>query len=68
LTVEIDSEKDVLDSLKKIPNIKEAHQLQGVYDFIIHVEAETMQELKNSIEKRIRVIEKIRSTMALICT
>ena len=68
MTVEIDSEKDVLDSLKEIPNVKEVHQLQGVYDFIIHVEAEMMQELKNVIEKRIRVIGKIRSTMALICT
>ena len=67
LNVELDSGKEVLDSLKEIPDVKEAHQLYGVYDFIVHVEAETMQELKDLVANRIRVIGKIRSTLALIC-
>jgi len=66
LNVEIDSKSEVLDSLKEIPDVKEAHQLYGVYDLIICVEAETLQELKDLIN-RIRGIGKIRSTMALIC-
>ena len=66
LNVEIDSKREVLDSLKEIPDVKEAHQLYGVYDFIIRVEAETMQELKDLIN-RIRDIGKIRSTLTLIC-
>jgi len=67
LNVEIDSKREILDSLKEIPEVKEAYQLYGVYDLIIHVEAETLQELKDLIEKRIRGIGKIRSTLALIC-
>jgi len=67
LNVEIDSKREVLDSLKEIPEVKDAYPLYGVYDLIIHVEAETMQELKDLIAERIRVIEKIRSTLPLIC-
>ncbi len=66
LNVEIDSEKEVLNALDGIPGVKEAHQIYGVYDFIIRVEAETMQELKDSING-IRGIGKIRSTLSLLC-
>ena len=66
LNVEIDSEKEVLDSLKEIPEVKEAYQIYAVYDLIIHIEADTSNKLKGLIN-RIRDIEKIRSTMTLIC-
>ncbi len=66
LNVELGSEGEVRDSLKEIPEVKEAHRLYGVYDLIIHVEAETMEELKDLIE-RIRGVGKIGSTLALIC-
>ena len=66
LNVEIDSKNDVLDSLKEIPSVKEVHQLYGVYDIIVHIEAETMQELKDLVNK-IRIIGKIRSTLSMIC-
>ena len=67
LNVEIDSKKEVLNALDEIPEVKDAYQLYGVYDLIIRVEAGTMQELKDVIAERIRVIRKIRSTLALIC-
>ena len=67
LSVEIDSKREVLDSLKEIPEVKEAYQIYAPYDFIIRVEAETMQELKDVIEERIKGIRKIRTTLTLIC-
>ena len=66
LNVEMESEKEVLDYLKEISSVKEAYQIYGVYDLIIHVEADTMQELKDLIN-RIRGIGKIRSTLSMIC-
>ena len=66
LNVEIDSGKEVLNALEEIPDVKEGYRLYGVYDLIIRVEAETMQELKESIN-RIRDIGKIRSTLSLLC-
>ncbi len=72
LKVEIGSEKEVLNALEEIPEVKEAYQIHGmqshgVYDLIIRVEAETPQKLKDLVEKRTRGIGKIRSTLALIC-
>ena len=66
LTVEMGFGKEVLNALDEIPDVKESYQLHGVYDFIIYVEAETLQELKDLIN-RIRDIGKIRSTLSLIC-
>ena len=51
LNVELDSKKEVLNALDEISDVKEAYQLYAVYDFIIRVEAETMQELKDLINR-----------------
>jgi len=67
LNVEIDSGKEVLNALDEMPDVKESYQLYGVYDFIIRVEAETLQELKDLVEKRIRGIKKTGSMLSLIC-
>ena len=66
LSVELGSEGEVRDSLKEIPNVKEIHEIYGVYDFIIRVEAETLKKLKG-LMNRIRDIGKIRSAMPLVC-
>ena len=66
LTVEMGFGKEVLNALDEIPDVKGSYQLHGVYDLIIYVEAETLQELKDLIN-RIRDIGKIRSTLSLIC-
>ena len=67
LNIEIDSKREVLDSLKEIPEVKEAYPLYGVYDLIVLVEAETLEEIKDMINNRIRIIGKIRSTLSMIC-
>ena len=66
MNVEIESEKEVLNALEDIPEVKEAYQIYAVYDLIIRVEAETLKKLKALIN-RIRDIEKVRSTMTLVC-
>jgi DNA-binding Lrp family transcriptional regulator len=66
LTVDIGAGKEVLTLLEEMPDVKEVYQIYGLYDFIIQVEAETRQELKDLIN-RIKGIGKIRSTMSMIC-
>ncbi len=66
LNVEMGSESEVRDSLKEIPNVKEIHEIYGVYDFIIRVEAETLKKLKG-LMNRIMDIGKIRATLSLVC-
>ncbi len=65
LTSEIGFERDVLQLLNAIPEVKEAHGLYGVYDIIIRVEADTREELKEQVGK-IRHMEKVRSTLTMI--
>ena len=55
-----------MDKLKTLQEVKEAWMVYGVYDIIVRVEAETMEELKNTISWTIRRLDKVRSTMTMI--
>lgn len=65
INVELGAEDDVLKTLKKISNVKEAYAVYGVYDIVAKVEAESMKMLKN-ITWKIRKIDKIRSSMTML--
>lgn len=65
LNAEIGFDKDVLEVLKDIPEVKEAFMVHGVYDIILKVEADTRGELKELINK-ISNAEKVRSTLMMI--
>ncbi len=66
INTEVSKEGEILESLKNIPEIKEAHQLYGVYDIIAIVKAETTQALKDVVSLKVRRLEKIGSVLALI--
>jgi DNA-binding Lrp family transcriptional regulator len=44
---ETGSEDEVLQHLKEVEEVKEAHILYGVYDIMAKIQAESMDELKN---------------------
>lgn len=66
VNTEIGCEEEILEELKKIPNVKEAYAVYGVYDIIAKVEAGTMDELKEVISWRIRRLDKVRSTLTML--
>ena len=66
LNVESSSEDNVLKQLKNISFVEEAYVSYGVYDIIIKVKADTMEELKEAVTHKIRVINQVRSTLTLI--
>jgi len=68
LNVEIGSEEKTMDALKTIPEVKEAHLVYGVYDIIARLESDTMLNLKDAISRKIRQIEKVRSSLTMIVT
>ena len=53
INTEIGCEEEILKELKKIPNVKEAYAVYGVYDIVARVEGSTMDELKEVISWRI---------------
>jgi len=66
INVEIGAEEEVLNDLRPIPEVKEAHLVYGVYDIIAIVETPTMQELKDVISLKIRRLDKVHSTLTMI--
>ena len=63
---EIGSEIPVIDELKTIPDVKEAHGILGAYDIVAEVESPSREELQKTITMKIRKIQKIRSTLTLV--
>lgn len=66
LNVETGTEEEVMNNLKTLQEIKEAWMVYGVYDIIVRVETETMEELKNIVSWTVRRLDRVRSTMTMI--
>jgi DNA-binding Lrp family transcriptional regulator len=52
--------------LKKIEGVEEAYFSYGVYDLITKIKADTMEQLKDMVTRKIRALSKVRSTLTLI--
>ncbi len=66
LNVEAGSEDEVLKQVKALGFVEEVYVSYGVYDLIIKVKADTMDELKDDVTHKIRALKQVRSTLTLI--
>ncbi len=66
INVESGSEDEVLKDLMKISGVEEAYFSYGVYDLIGKINADTMENLKEMVTRKIRALSKVRSTLTLI--
>jgi DNA-binding Lrp family transcriptional regulator len=66
INAEIGAEDEVLESIREMTEVKEAHVVYGVYDIITRIEAETMDGLKETVTSKIRTLDKVRSTLTMI--
>ena len=57
---------EVFDALKEIREVKEVFGVYGVYDYVVKLEADTMQDLKDTITTKIRRLNHVRSTLTMI--
>ncbi len=67
LNVQPGNLENVQIGLKKIDGIREIHAVYGVYDLIIKIEFETMDELKSRILNNRLINEGIKNSMTMIC-
>ena len=65
INVELGKEKDILNQLRSIENVKEVNAVYGVYDIITKVEADSMEKLKEIVTYKIRRLADIRSTLTM---
>jgi len=68
INTEIGSESTVLEALKKIEGVEEAHALWGVYDIIASVKTDTVNKLVSVITKKFEDIKKINAKLTMIIT
>ena len=66
INAEAGSETEILEALRKMENVKEAHGVYGVYDIVARVEAGSLDQLKEIITWKIRRLDKVRSTLTMI--
>lgn len=59
------SESDILQVLRKIKSVKEAHGTFGAYDIIVEIVAETNDELREEITWKIRKLPYVLATLTL---
>ena len=59
-------EKELVSKLKTIENVKEVHGTLGTFDFIAKVEADSEEQVNQTILEKIRKIDNISSTITLM--
>jgi len=64
LNAEVGSEDELVGELRKLNNVREVYPVYGVYDIVVKVEAETMDQLREVVS-RIRKLNKVRSSLTM---
>lgn len=57
---------DIVDDLKAIPEVKQVYGVYGVYDYVVRLEADTMEQLKDIVTNQIRRLKNVKSTLTMI--
>ncbi len=68
INVESGTEEEVIKELRALEGVIESYFSYGVYDIIAKVKADSMDQLKDLVTRRIRNLSKVRSTLTLILT
>ena len=67
LTCDLGSENSVIEQLKAIPSVKEAHGIYGAYDILVKIESSSADDQRETVTFKIRKIQHVRSTLTLTC-
>jgi DNA-binding Lrp family transcriptional regulator len=66
LDVKPGEDERVLEDVKKLPGVKEAHRVYGIYDIIIEIEIGDKEGLHKLVSKGLAEIPGVRSTLTMI--
>ena len=66
INCELGKEETILDSLKHMESIKEAHGTFGAYDIIAKIENSDRDKLRETITWNIRKLQHVRSILTLM--
>lgn len=66
LGCETGTEQYIIDELRTVPGVKEAHCIIGAYNIMTEMESSSLEELQKTIVFRIRKMDMIKSTLTLV--
>jgi len=66
VNAELGYEEDVLHEIRKLNDVKEAYLVYGMYDIMVKVEGPSVEKVKDTVNMKIRKLDKIRSTLTMI--
>lgn len=62
---ELGAENEIVAKLLEMDKVKDARIVYGDYDIVVEAETETEAQMDNLITKKIRKLDRVRSTMTL---
>ncbi|HEU5488190.1 MAG TPA: Lrp/AsnC ligand binding domain-containing protein, partial [Candidatus Nitrosotalea sp.] len=68
INCELGAEDYIIEELKTIPEVKNAHVTFGAYDVIAEIQAKNSQEFDTILSQKIRSLSQVMSTMTLKAT
>jgi DNA-binding Lrp family transcriptional regulator len=66
VNTDLDSQDKVIESLKLVEGVEEAHALYGVYDLLIKIKAISIDKLKDITKFRIKQLDGVTSLLTLM--
>ena len=66
VNTELNSQGNVLENLKHVDGVEEAHALYGVYDFLVKVKASSIEDVKQITKSKIKQVSGVTSSLTLM--
>jgi DNA-binding Lrp family transcriptional regulator len=66
INTDMGQEGTVVEAIKEVPGVKKVNSLYGIYDVIVEVESETMDNVRNIVFNNIRRLPSVKTTITLI--
>ncbi len=66
ISCDLGYEAEIIDEIKQLEDVKEAHEVFGAYDILAKVESANEKNLRDTITWKIRKLNRVRSTLTLM--
>ena len=66
VNTDLDSQDSVLENLKQVDGVEEAHALYGVYDLLVKVKASSIDDVKHITKSKIKQVSGVTNSLTLM--
>ncbi len=65
LNCDLGAEEHIVEELRRMPHVKNAHLTFGAYDVIAEIHADTQEDFERTVASKVRGLSRVVSTMTL---